>query len=85
MLELNRVASYIFNIFMLVKKLILYNEVLIMVFKMLLQDFIKKKFEEFLIMSECGKFAEDMLAQLLDAVIQDKILQIGIMNFRVVR
>ena len=85
MLELNRVASYIFNIFMLVKKLILYNEVLIMVFKMLLQDFIKKKFEEFLIMSECGKFAGDMLVQLLDAVIQDKILQIGIMNFRVVR
>ncbi len=85
MLGLNRVGSYIFNIFMLVRKSTLYKEVLTMVFKMLLQDFIKKKFEEFLIMSECGKFVEDMLVRLLDVVIQDKDLQIGLTNFRDVR
>ena len=85
MLELNRADSFISNTFMLVRKSILFNGALIMDFKILLRDFIKKKFEDFLVMNECGKFAGDMLVPLLGVVIQDKILQIGLMNFRVVR
>ena len=85
MLELSLVVSFIFNTFMLVKKLILFNAVLIMVFKMSLQDFIKRKFEGLLVMDVCGKFAEDMLARLLAVVIQDKTVPIGLTICLVVR